>query len=445
MRPGKLIMTSWVIGAVTLAATVFATCAASAQAPSPVYAATVSETPDMTALHSAVFPLLDLLAPSGPAGRALAEEPALAALARAVGARVRDAASACESQAAMRTRDPAASTDETRCTSDALRWTSEETALARAAAERAFARSPALRTMVREQMRPSGRYALHAGKDDAGLFLAAWDDVHAHIDRAVRVYALGEKPRFADIDSVIYSLERGSYRGLLRHLVREIGRRNLDAEPAWNAPARLALELLVANRRWDAVSQAALEVRENGPTAARLKTLDWTDWPYTVILVPGHSPELAYEPLNPNAKLRIRRGIESYRAGMAPVIVVSGGTLRPVGTTFNEALEMKRHILSTYPDIPASAILIDPVARHTTTNMRNTVRLIMKYGAPLERPALVVGNSVPNIASERFRLRCTEELGYVPFEPIQRLDFERLSFRPLAVSRHHDASDPMDP
>jgi hypothetical protein len=407
--------------------------------------APTAEMADMAALRRAVFPLLDLLEPDQPAGRALAADPDMKALTRDIARRTRAAAAACEKRTAALAENPSGSIDAPLCTLEALRWTPAEAVRARTAALRVFSASKDLQALIRERVRPSGMFALHAAGDDEALFLAAWDDAHAHVDRVIRVYGFGERPRFADIDSVIYPLDKGPYPEILRHLVREVGRRDLERLSAWTAPQSLALELMIANRRDDAVFQAALEAKENALTARRMQAIDWQAWRYTVILVPGNSPEIAYEPLNPNAKLRIRRGVESYREGLAPVIVVSGGTLRPIGTEFNEALEMKRHILATYPDVPADAILIDPVARHTTTNVRNTVRLLMRYGGPLDRPALVVGNSVPYIASDRFRRRCLEEMGYAPFEPIERLDFERLSFRPLPVSRHHDASDPMDP
>jgi uncharacterized SAM-binding protein YcdF (DUF218 family) len=39
-----------------------------------------------------------------------------------------------------------------------------------------------------------------------------------------------------------------------------------------------------------------------------------------------------------------------------------------------------KHDLIARLGIPAAAILVDPHARHTTTNMRNAARLLYRYG-----------------------------------------------------------------
>ena len=76
-----------------------------------------------------------------------------------------------------------------------------------------------------------------------------------------------------------------------------------------------------------------------------------------------------------------------YAKGVAPFIVTSGGKVHPYKTKFCEATEMKRYLVEKL-HIPANAIIVDPHARHTTTNMRNAARLIYRYGIPLIKPAL---------------------------------------------------------
>jgi DUF218 domain len=407
-------------------------------------------------VQDANFYLLTLLEQVAPANAAMVANARLASLGAAVRTRAREAARACvaraEARRMARQQTQAAQSAESSepepfpaCDLNQLRWTPEEASLAAEAAARLFDQSPQIRALVSEHMRPSRYFALHESRDDRALFLQAWADAHAAIDRIIRIYGLGETPtRFADIDSIIYPVDSSAYRGLMTQLIRDIDRAAPAEASAYDMPLRLALELMFINRRDDAVRQGAMEARENAATARRLASIRWADFRYGVILVPGHSPTLAYEPLNPNAVLRMRVGVAHYRAGLAPVIVVSGGQLRPIGTTFTEALEMKRYLMSV-EGIPEDAILIDPVARHTTTNMRNTVRLIDRYGIPFDRLSLVVGNSVPNIASAEFAERCRRELGYVPFAAGRRLDYDTLEFTPLALAFHRDAMDPMDP
>jgi len=387
------------------------------------------------------------VAEADPATRAaLAERPEMRRIAQAVLSRLTAAARACERLVEARYATPpeAAKPEVPTCDPAALRWTAAEAEVAAEAAGRAFDASPAVRALVGDHLRPSGRYVGYAGLSDRALFLRAWRDAHAGLDRMIRVYALGETPRFADIDSPIYPVAGRYYRHLLANLVRETAIALPADAPAWEATRRFAFDLMDFNRRDDLDRLRPLEERENAPAARRLARIDWSDHPYTAVLVPGYSPEVGFEPLNPGAELRMRRGVALWREGRAPVIVVSGGTLRPVGTDVNEALSMKRRLVERH-GVPADAILIDPLARHTTTNVRNTVRLLARHGAPLDRPALIAGNSVPYIASERFRERCLRELGYLPFVPGRRLAFDAMEFRPELRSLHRDPADPMDP
>ena len=60
--------------------------------------------------------------------------------------------------------------------------------------------------------------------------------------------------------------------------------------------------------------------------------------------------------------------IEVYANGKAPLILVSGGYVHPNQTPYCEAIEMKESLVRDF-GIPSDAILIDPHARHTTTNL----------------------------------------------------------------------------
>lgn len=392
------------------------------------------------------FYLLTLLEQTPEALTALNADPALVAIRQAASARALTAARACEATVDAAGQDVAEGVPSA-CTVQALRWTDAERAQAGEAAGRLYDRSAAVRRLVVEHMRPSGRFQRDAALDDRALFVRAWTEAHEAIDRIIRVYALGEAPRYADIDSVIYPVDGRYYQGFLVQLVREVARRADQAgpapRPAYDLPRAFALELMVANKRDDAVRQTELQTRENAATLARLANVRWADFPYAAILVPGYSPEVAYEPLNPAAKLRIRRGVEHFRADKAPVIIVSGGTLRPAGTPYNEALEMKRFLIAHH-GVPADAILIDPVARHTTSNMRNAARLIFAMGAPREMKSLVTGQ-VSYIGSPGFAARNQRDYGYVPYVLHQRLDFDTYEFSPVPASLHREATDPMDP
>ena len=107
---------------------------------------------------------------------------------------------------------------------------------------------------------------------------------------------------------------------------------------------------------------------------------------------------------------------------------------------------MKKELMTRY-HVPASAIIIDPYARHTTTNLRNATRLLFRAGAPLGRPVLVVtsqGQSA-SIEAEAFRKRNDDELGYQPMTVVRRLSPNDLVMTPNITSLHADPRDPLDP
>jgi 8-oxo-dGTP pyrophosphatase MutT (NUDIX family) len=137
---------------------------------------------------------------------------------------------------------------------------------------------------------------------------------------------------------------------------------------------------------------------------------------------------------------------ERWRQRKAPFVVVSGGYVHPNQTPFAEAIEMKRALVEEL-GLPESAIVIDPHARHTTTNLRNAARLLFRYGVPVDRPALVTTDTGQSayIESEGFAERCRKELGYLPYRLGRRLSRFDQEFWPLLDSLHADAVEPLDP
>jgi isocitrate dehydrogenase len=126
--------------------------------------------------------------------------------------------------------------------------------------------------------------------------------------------------------------------------------------------------------------------------------------------------------------------------------MVSGGHVHPPQTPYCEAIEMKRYLMEKYK-IPESSILVDPYARHTTTNFRNGARLALRYALPTDRTALVTSSEdhIASVTSEQFRTRNLNELGYFPVEFIRRVSAVAAEFKPAVLSLFFDANDPLDP
>lgn len=167
---------------------------------------------------------------------------------------------------------------------------------------------------------------------------------------------------------------------------------------------------------------------------------------YDLIVVPGYTPLDATEPtptVHPTAAARLDDAIAAYQRGLAPVILVTGGSVHPDGTPFNEAVLMKRYLVSQ--KVPAGAVIIEPCARHSHTNLRNAGRFMMSYGL---LTALVITSVdqafyFANPKMSGFDERCVVDLGY-QVGTFQTQQDGHVAFRPSDQVRTR-GGDPLDP
>ena len=219
-----------------------------------------------------------------------------------------------------------------------------------------------------------------------------------------------------------------------------------DLKVFYDPALAFASRLLDANRRDEAARFEPLHLGENAATRRRVAAIEWQRFEYSAILVPGAGPDRPDVRLDPWAKMRLELAVARYRAGKAPFIIVSGGYVHPNQTPYNEAFEMKQSLIRDF-GVPAAAILIDPHARHTTTNLRNAARLAFRYGLAVDKAMLITTDQSQSayISGTVFRERCLKELGYLPGDIGSRLSRFDLEFRPAVLSLHADATDPLDP
>jgi hypothetical protein len=98
---------------------------------------------------------------------------------------------------------------------------------------------------------------------------------------------------------------------------------------------------------------------------------------------------------------------------------------------------MKRSLIRDF-GIAEDAIIIDPHARHTTTNIRNAARLIFRYGIPADRPAL--------ITTQQYHLDSVDSIAFddpqcprarVPSVPVEATP---VTFRARVAAERHVAA-----
>ncbi len=332
------------------------------------------------------------------------------------------------------------------CVIDGYMWDSTTINQVSEILSTAFEESTSWNDMIEKHLRPSGLCQLHAHLSNREMLVQAWEEAAKGMNRLMEVYGVGKKPRYPLIDSVTYDVSDNFYQRLLTATARSVVDDTAQYDLFFQPSLAFGLSLLMINHRDEAARHEPMEAYENKAAFDYISQINWDDYPYSLILVPGRSPIKTHISLSPWAKLRLKLGVAQYRSGKAPLIVVSGGYVNPFQTPYCEAIEMKKYLI-THFGIPEKSILVDPHARHTTTNMRNTARLMFRYGIPTDKKAIVTTSKGQSdyIEAEFFTNRCMRELGYLPYTLHKRLERHTQEFTPNILSLHADANDPLDP
>lgn len=397
--------------------------AAPAQDPSG-YAAPFPDT-----LETRVFPLFGMIRTADGWAEALRRDPVLRELAAERAARM--PSDAC--------------TPTPHCLADPWLWTKADVTIVDARL-RLLSNDRRLAAALAEPMRRSGRFARHAALDDPALIAAAWTDAAAAINRVIAVYAKGEAPLYPKIDAMIFDPVSPDYGAVLGSHGIATATLKRDGDLVFDPALRYAVGLMQMNERTDAGSYRPLLGGDNGAAVRALGATPWQKFPYTALLVFGHGPEDAQSRTGVMGHVRMRIAAELFAQGLAPFIIVSGGNVHPNRTPFNEAVEMKRLLIEQH-NIPADRILIEPHARHTTTNLRNCARLLLAAGFPADRAALIVSDdkTIRYIGAPELAARNLREMGVQPGTIGPGPNPFSLSFTPSPVAFHVEAADPLDP
>lgn len=332
------------------------------------------------------------------------------------------------------------------CYAAAMKWTDSESVTTARALIELSRQSDAVKRVIDGPLRASGMFQRYADRSDEELLSQAWIDSAKGVNNIIDIYGTGKAGRYPAIDSVTYDLKSDSYHNMVRSLAAVLDDQGSDLELFFQPSLKFALMLLAVNARDEAGRLEPLESGENAAAIRKIPSLVWSRYPYSVIVVPGSGPDRLGVNLSPAGRLRAILTAKRFREGKAPLLLLSGGYVHPSQTPFAEAVEMKKYLVAEM-GIPADAILIDPHARHTTTNIRNAARQIYRYGIPFDKVALITTDESQssNIESPSFVARCMRELGYKPYELGKRLSPFDLEFRPTIESLHADPTDPLDP
>ncbi|WP_078401934.1 YdcF family protein [Elizabethkingia ursingii] len=331
----------------------------------------------------------------------------------------------------------------TDCFIDALKWKESEITALNNKFQDLFVRNKSFQNFIENTLYPSLKYSKPESLNPKEyLQKALLQDLKA-MNNVIDIYGAGKKPNYPDIDSISFNVKDKNYIELLRNVRFDVA---ADTEKnAFDQTLLSAIRLLEVNERWDAAQLEPLTKTENKEAYNKVKKTDFSKYPYASLLILGAGPQVYGQKISPMGMLRSRQALRVYQKGLAPFIIVSGGRVHPFKTQYTEAVEMKRYMVEVL-GIPASAIIIDPFARHTTTNVRNAGRMIIDYGFPKDKWSLVSSSKTHiDYVEKAMDKRSIKELGTVPYIVGKRIDDLLLEYKPTAEAFLINPAEPLDP
>lgn len=332
------------------------------------------------------------------------------------------------------------------CLTDAWVWTDADIKIVDSRLRNLVKQANLADALVKRHMRPSGRFARHEGLSDADFLSAAWQDAARGMNRVIAVYGQGKTPMYPKIDSMIFDVSSPEFPNLMR--VHGVATASLarSTDVFFQPALRYAIGLMMMNERTEAASFRPLLGGANADPVKAVPTTDWSRYAFPAILVFGHGPEDPQSGTGPLAHVRLRLAADMFARGLAPFVIVSGGNVHPNRTKSNEAMEMKRLLVELH-NVPANRIFIEPHARHTTTNLRNSARLLFASGIPTDRPSLIVSDhlTIQYIKSKVLFDRNLREMGVQPGKVEPGPDQFTALFTPDRSAFYVEVTDPLDP
>jgi hypothetical protein len=378
-------------------------------------------------IESKVFPFITSLKKSPGLLKRIGKNPELKRLAGQHRARIETALQQC---------------NDAGCYADALKWSQDEVTVIASELIKLSTQDKSFNSLI-SNLRERGSYNLYASYNNTEYIRAAWNSVAEGVTHILDVYIKGKEPFYAATDSISFKPDERFFieelKGMMSDEIKGIGEKGF-----FETPVNMAINALLLNGRDEAALYEPLYGGMNKKAFKKIKRVNWADYPYSVILVPGKGPEKEGINIDPQSIIRCRMAAEYFRKGAAPFIVVSGGHVHPNKTPFCEAVEMKRYLVEDL-SIPEDMIFIEPYARHTTTNMRNTARMIYLFNMPADKKIVIITDPGQNGFIDKMEKRFMMELGCVPYRAIKKLSENTSEYFPDKNALQCNPKEPLDP
>jgi uncharacterized SAM-binding protein YcdF (DUF218 family) len=106
-----------------------------------------------------------------------------------------------------------------------------------------------------------------------------------------------------------------------------------------------------------------------------------------IVVLGNRPPRDAQGAVAPETARRVRRGVELFEAGLAPILVVTGGAAPGGGTEAEVMAGLAREL-----GVPDASIVREPRARDTAENAGHTIALLCRDRRPCTPSVIVVSS-----------------------------------------------------
>jgi hypothetical protein len=185
---------------------------------------------------------------------------------------------------------------------------------------------------VNQQLRTSGAYIVYQQQNGQDLLVSAWELCARGMNEVLSVYGEGTRPRYPKIDSISFDVHSVDFQQRIAALAEQSSDRESASELFFEPSLKAVMQLLVWNHRDEATRFEPMEESVNKVAVRSIPSIQWNNYAYSVILVPGAGPEDPTVALSEAGRKRTALAAQAYHAGKAPFILVSGGYVHPSQT-----------------------------------------------------------------------------------------------------------------
>ena len=304
--------------------------------------------------------------------------------------------------------------------------------------------NPQYKTILYKHLIESGKYIRYSNFDEKDFFVEVIEVELRGINRILNIEGKCQRGRFTEIDrSKLDCSNSENIRKRFEIIAADFKKSNTRLP--YKLSLDIALDLMVMNSATSVANFEPIDKGENASAINQLKNIDWNNYKYSAILVPGNGPS-GSDQISKRTVDRIKSAVQQLKNNEAPVLIFSGGNVHPFQTAFNEAFEMKKYAISEL-GIPEENIIMEAFARHTTTNIRNTNRLIYWYNIPFDKKILIVTDDeqAEKITNPKFGIRSFAEIKHIPYLNMVKLKSSIVEYLPTRESLQIDSDDYLDP